>query len=560
MKCKLCPTPGTTLAYHGGTTCMKNHLASHHKKEYASLASDGTKSQPTIQPFLKSKDCSTERANKITRLIAEMVVRDLRPINIVEGDGFTRLLNFLEPYYKVPSHTHITKVCRDLYTEQKEKLKEDIEKCGHVALTSDIWTSSAVDGYITLTAHFITDWQLHTRVLTTAGMPERHTGVNIADRMTDTVKEWGIASTLVSALVHDNAANAVNAAELTDWSHFGCVCHTLQLAIKSGLEASVINRVILAGRKLVGHFKHSVVAMTALKQKQDQLGIKQHHLVQDVVTRWNSTYFMMERLSEQRVAIYTVLHDPAVTKDDKKHLDLKEDQWELLSQMVTVLKPLQVATTVFSLEQNASCSIVYPVINGLLTKHLVVEEPDLPAIKNFKRNVSNQLKKRFKPNDLDTAKSLPVLCAAIDPRHSKLTFLTEEQRKITYDEIIDQAELLKIESCIAEPPPAKKKSSAMDFLLGDTGNSVSLTTKDEMDRFIQEPIVDHDSNVLEWWRRNEERFYALSVLAKKLFCIPATSVPSERIFSIAGNIITKKRASLKPDNLDMLVFLHKNLK
>ena len=105
-----------------------------------------------------------------------------------------------------------------------------------------------------------------------------------------------------------------------------------------------------------------------------------------------------------------------------------------LSQMVTVLKPLQVATTVFSLEQTASCSIVYPVINGLLTKHLVVEESDLLAIKNFKQNVSNQLKNRFKPNDLDAAKSLPVLCAAVDPRHSKLTFLTEEPRKLTHDE------------------------------------------------------------------------------------------------------------------------------
>ena len=73
--------------------------------------------------------------------------------------------------------------------------------------------------------------------------------------------------------------------------------------------------------------------------------------------------------------------------------------------MVTVLKPLQVATTVFSLEQNASCSI-YPVINGLLTKHLVVEESDVPAIKNFKRNVFNQLKERFKPNSLDTTKMM----------------------------------------------------------------------------------------------------------------------------------------------------------
>ena len=51
-------------------------------------------------------------------------------------------------------------------------------------------------------------------------------------------------------------------------------------------------------RKLVGHFKHSVVAMTGLRGKQIQLDIPQHHLIQDVATRWNSTYFMLDRLAE----------------------------------------------------------------------------------------------------------------------------------------------------------------------------------------------------------------------------------------------------------------------
>ena len=124
---------------------------------------------------------------------------------------------------------------------------------------------------------------------------------------------------------------------------------------------------------------------------------------------------MFERLAEQRVAIYAVLHDATVTKAECKHLDLKEDQCELLSQMVTILKPLQMATTVFSLEQNASCSIIYPVISGLLFNHLVGAEGDLPAIQRFKQTVAGDLERCFVPSCLDTAKSLPVLCAVVDP-------------------------------------------------------------------------------------------------------------------------------------------------
>ena len=368
-------------------------------------------------------------------------------------------------------------------------------------MTTDIWTSSAVHGYMTITVHFInTQWQLCTKVMSTSEMSERHTGVNISDRLVQAAEEWGITDAQVSAIVHDNAANAVLAADLSGWPHFGCVAHTLQLSIKSGLDIPVISRLMSASRKLVGHFKHSVVAMTALREKQIQLGIKQHNLFQDVVTRWNSTYFMLKQtLCEQRVTVYAVLHDATVTKDDHKHLDLKEEQWELLSQMVTVLKPLQVATTVFSLEQNTSCSIVYPIINGLLTNHLTVQESDIGAIKNYKKKCHRPIKKKKSPSNLDTAKSLPVLCAAVDPRYFNLTFLSSEQKEITHDEIADQVEILKLKELeresITEPAPKKQKASAMDFLLGSLSEAEERTTtasKDEVDRFRKEPMLDRD--------------------------------------------------------------------
>ena len=78
--------------------------------------------------------------------------------------------------------------------------------------------------------------------------------------------------------------------------------------------------------------------MTALREKQNQLGIASHHHIQDVLTRWNATFLMLEHLVEQRVAILLFF----------KYLDLKQDQWELVMQIVTVLKLLQIATTVIS--------------------------------------------------------------------------------------------------------------------------------------------------------------------------------------------------------------------
>ena len=64
------------------------------------------------------------------------------------------------------------------------------------------------------------------------------------------------------------------------------------------------------------------------------------------------------------------------------------------------------------------------------------------------------------------------------------------------------------------------------------------------------------SNPLDWWRENEVYFPNIALLARRVLCIPATSAPSERVFSAAGLTIAKDRARLQPDIADDLVFLH----
>jgi hypothetical protein len=48
----------------------------------------------------------------------------------------------------------------------------------------------------------------------------------------------------------------------------------------------------------------------------------------------------------------------------------------------------------------------------------------------------------------------------------------------------------------------------------------------------------------------------ISKLALRVLCIPATSAPSERVFSVAGLTIAKDRARLAPQTANELIFLH----
>lgn len=63
---------------------------------------------------------------------------------------------------------------------------------------------------------------------------------------------------------------------------------------------------------------------------------------------------------------------------------------------------------------------------------------------------------------------------------------------------------------------------------------------------------------LDWWRVQQVKFPILAQLARRYLCVPATSAPSERVFSAAGITIANDRARLTPDHANDLVFLRHN--
>ena len=91
------------------------------------------------------------------------------------------------------------------------------------------------------------------------------------------------------------------------------------------------------------------------------------------------------------------------------------------------------------------------------------------------------------------------------------------------------------------------------------GTNVGVTNILLIREFNDYELVD-DCDPLKWWRakRREGIMVPCLNVVKKMFCIPATSVPSEQLFSKAGLLISEKRTRLSPKNVDMLLFLSKN--
>ena len=128
------------------------------------------------------------------------------------------------------------------------------------------------------------------------------------------------------------------------------------------------------------------------------------------------------------------------------------------------------------------------------------------------------------------------------------------------------SEIKKEEATEDEPPKPKKLKSALDNLFGDVfitkvEPAVSLLDRIqiEMNNYLQEPVLPLAASPLLWWKSNCHKYPLIAKAARVILCVPATSVPSERVFSTAGDIVSAQRASLSPENVDALIFLKKNM-
>lgn len=427
--------------------------------------------------------------------------------------------------------------------------------------------------------------------------------------MREAVNEWGLPPD--PPLVSDNASNMTVAAEEFGSSlHVGCLAHTFNLACGKALKITSVSHLLARMRRVVAYFHRSTVANAILKDKQKLLQLPEHKLLIDVATRWNSALDMISRYLEQQPAIYAALTSKELRGREKDLGTLSERDIASAEELVLVLTPLKIATTALCEESVPTLSMIMPLQHRLLNYIMKEKDDDPPLIKQVKKAVVEDLSTRYQ--DICTRKALTV-ATLLDPRFKSTPFLSDKDRLDAYHELTVQA-VFSLNACKLketpdpqvphttaepEPPalpsfpdddeiddlhvpsPAKKmrqeteKSdagkpshpSAMSCLFGDTYQISVQEPKSHQDiceaeisQYKKEPPINASENPLTWWSHHSDRYPSLSTMAKKYLCIPATSVPAERVFSTAGDVVTAQRSQLKSEHVDRLIFLKKNWK
>jgi len=111
-------------------TALAEVEAAHKRSSVRDSSSEPLSKQPTFSAFVDGKKpfhANNPKQVKITRLIGEMMAIDVQPFSMVTDTGFTQLMHFLEPRYRMPDRTSFSRtVIPDLYKEVANNLLTEV--------------------------------------------------------------------------------------------------------------------------------------------------------------------------------------------------------------------------------------------------------------------------------------------------------------------------------------------------------------------------------------------------------------------------------------------------
>ncbi|CAH0730540.1 unnamed protein product, partial [Brenthis ino] len=519
----------------------------------------------------KMWDNTNHKSIKIDYLIAEMLALSDLPFQHVEELGFRRLMDHIVPNYVLKGRKYFTDlVCSELYDKVSLKIKDMLQDFEKVSFTSDIWSdSSSGVSLLSLTCHGITkDFQRKHIVLKAEVLEERHTGDYISEIFQSMLEEWGILKQNVHCMVRDGGSNMKRACYLSEVHSIDCTAHQLHLVVKNAIQkVNEISILLTKCRKIAGHFNHSTMAKQELEKIQVRLNQKVLKVLQDSPTRWNSSYYMLERLDciKESLSLYS---------SNNKIEQFDADDWILIQELIKVLKPLEDTTKKLS-SQNTCISDVIPLVRALNKiydeKNMHISDISVSAVVTFVSALKNELEYRFSEIDKNV---LYQVATFLDPHYKGKFFseilikeIKEKLLRVLETEVNLTATTISTEN---KPITVRKEhctsleESIANMLDSDdddeqSENQISDTKANLLIEYMSEKRLPRDQDQLKYWQINSKKFGSLSHIARTYLSSPATSIPSEQVFSAAGIVYDPHRNRLLGDKAAKLLFLKYNI-
>lgn len=525
--------------------------------------------------FLMSDDtsvqhCGTDSKSAILDAIAEFVIVDLQLPEIVEGRGFQKLVATLKSPCEIPSKSKLEDdLLPKIYDSYKESIAQNLSCLNtEVGLAIEEWRSNAKENFVTFSTYYQHPGEtiLDYKVLCTLHAPDDWDEIQWGIVIDSLLAEWDLRiERITAAVIAISIPGLITALNNRGLTLIPCLLHSLQICALACFHDSDVAPVISKCRAIIGVILGHNGASATLAMQDQILELEENSLVMDYPSVWISTYNMLEQLSLRRTVLSNVLD--AVERADHDVIDLTQDEWKLIEDLVTVLEPFKVTIMTVGEEKIPLISLLKPLLWQLVSSHLKAKETDSSTTRNFKENLSDMLCERYADSNVTL---LLQIATTLDPRFKQLPYATDEDKTLVSAPIKDMlTKLIEEEGGnriikTDDIPDKKRRMSRMEQLLGDQFcNAKSRMPSEEkadleLVQYQSEATAALDHCPLQWWANNVAKCPHLSKLAQKYNCVPACCPPPSRISAEAQVLYDTKRAALPSHLVDKLLFLYGN--
>jgi hypothetical protein len=529
----------------------------------------------------------------IREAFTEMVISDELPFAFSERPGFRKFMSKACPRFFVPSRRTTTRDVVAAYNNEKEKLKKFLKKsCERLCLTTDTWTSSQQQSYMCVTAHFIDEsWQLHKRIIGFF-LVKGHKADDIGKDLERCLVAWGLDKvftiTVDNASANDGAVSYIGRVSNKSKTsilqarllHMRCAAHIVNLIVQDGLKE--LDTSVKRVRAAVRYIKSSPARIGKFKKcaELEKVNTKAF-LCLDVVTRWNSTYNMLNAaVAYEKVFERYAEDDPYYTIDlnaNKQPGVPDSDDWENATKMAEFLQHFHKLTLRVSVTLHPTAHIFFHEVAELIILLRSWCESSDPLRKEMAKRMLVKYNKYW--GDHTSFNILIFVAVALDPRYKlsnytkiatlemfgevkgeevwkqmtqTLTELFEEyEKKYTPSEKVTKSNEEKRED-EEEGGSLMRILIAKRMKMNNCGVSVS---KSELEKYLAEEVEPQTSkfDILDWWKKNSSRFPMIARLARDVLSIPISTVASESAFSTGGRVLDDFRSSLTPFMVEALI-------
>ncbi|XP_024189981.1 zinc finger BED domain-containing protein RICESLEEPER 1-like [Rosa chinensis] len=371
-----------------------------------------------------------------------------------------------------------------------------------------------------------------------------------------------------------------------EFLHLRCACHIINLIVRDGLKeleagiAAIWNcaKYVRSSSQRLDKFREFVV----LEQCRANANIPL-----DVITRWNSTYLMLEAALKYETVFERMVEEDSqfkayfneTDKNGRSRVGLPSNEdWRNAQAFCLFLKKFYEAMVKLSAWKKITANILFVEMITLQTEI----DKAMNAEDEVLKRVATSMKTKFNKywGSFESVNKIIMIANVLDPRY-KLQWAEVAMEKVdaSYETINSiQGDLKKIllnmydEYKGSEGSNQTEQSMAEDFgLEGDDLENLdevsrkiarermaeqSQCIRNEVDQYLSDRYVSLLAKKIEihkWWKANEQTYPVLSKLANDIFAIPCSIVASENAFSLGSKVVDPFRASLTPKMVEALV-------